>query len=166
MLGQKSSVFFTPAHTKTHNPDIANTLISSSVQKQTTNFQLQKHNIKFEGWKISRSGARKNSKRPVLAFQAVLWIRDILARIRIRGSGPLTLGSGSGSSMTFKRPLKISFCIFFIILQRQKSNKSPNSRNQGFSYYFCLMMEDLYPETYGSTTLVLRMVKPPKKRQL
>ncbi len=30
-------------------------------------------------------------------YQTVLWISKILARIRIRGSGPLTNGSGSGS---------------------------------------------------------------------
>ncbi len=72
---------------------------------------------------------------------------------------PLTTGSGcrSGScyfsSSTFKMPTKNllflqSFLLIpfwryiYIILQRQKfKKKSQTTRNQGFSYYFCLVIE-------------------------
>ncbi len=71
-------------------------------------------------------------------FYPVLRIRDILVRIRMRililGSVPLTNGSGSGSvtlvhlhhSSKIKKVIK----------------KSQNSRNQDFSYYFCLMWKE------------------------
>jgi hypothetical protein len=97
----------------------------------------------------------------------VLRIHDILGwiRIRIRGSIPLTNGSGSGfgsgswirillfSSLTFKMPAKNLFfntifsAYYFLKLHlhnfsKIKSQKeSLNSRNQGFSYYFCMMIE-------------------------
>ncbi len=61
-------------------------------------------------------------------YKPLLRIRDILGRIRIRGSIPLTNGSGF------------------------RIKKSQNSRNQGFSYYFCLMIEGsgFVPLTNGS----------------
>ncbi len=97
----------------------------------------------------------------------MLRIHDILGwiRIRIRGSIPLTNGSGSGfgsgswirillfSSLTFKMPAKNLFfntifsAYYFLKLHlhnfsKIKSQKeSLNSRNQGFSYYFCMMIE-------------------------
>ncbi len=91
----------------------------------------------------------------------MLRIHDILGWIRIRGSMPLTNGSGSGSwirillfsSFTFKMPAKNKFlntiCSAYYFLKRHlhhfskiKSQKvSLNSRNQGFSYYFCMMIE-------------------------
>jgi hypothetical protein len=68
------------------------------------------------------------------------------------GSVPFWYGSGSGSFslVTFKMPTKD--CKFFFLLNFLKVHlhhssqikimkKSQNSRNQGFSYYFCLMME-------------------------
>ncbi len=78
----------------------------------------------------------------------VVWIR-----IRIRGSMPLTNGSGSWirillfSSLTFKNHQKTNF--FFLLLFegtftsffKDKKSNSHNSRNQGFSYYFCLLIE-------------------------
>ncbi len=94
---------------------------------------------------------------------AVLRIHDILGwiRIRIRGSMPLTNGSGSGScirillfsSLTFKMPAKklifsLIFSAYYFLkvhlhhFSKIKSQKgSQNSRNQGFSYYFCMMIE-------------------------
>jgi hypothetical protein len=74
---------------------------------------------------------------------------------------PLTNGSGSGSwirillfsSLTFKMPAKnkffhtiLSACYFlkvnFYYFSKIKSQKeSQNSRIQGFSYYFCMMIE-------------------------
>jgi hypothetical protein len=58
----------------------------------------------------------------LLAFQVIVFllprIRDILVRIRIRGSVPLTNGSGSGSCYfrprpSIKTPTKfIFFCLF------------------------------------------------------
>ncbi len=92
---------------------------------------------------------------------AVLRIHDILVwiRIRIRGSMPLTSRSGcvSGSCYFHHWPsrrqqktnfvkkfsayyfLKVQLHHFSKILSQKK--KSQNSRNQGFSYYFGLMME-------------------------
>ncbi len=58
------------------------------------------------------------------------WIRDILVRIRIRLSVPLTCGSGSGLFVGgFQDANKNRFLC-----------KSQNSRNQGFPYFFCSMM--------------------------
>ncbi len=82
-------------------------------------------------------------------------------RIRIRGSMPLTNGSGSGSririllfsSLTFEMPAKIKFfntifsAYYFLKLHLhhfskiKSQKKSLNSRNQGFSYHFCMMIE-------------------------
>ncbi len=93
-----------------------------------------------------------HSRRPSL--QAVLRIHDILVRIRIRiwigGSMPRTNGSGCGSrSYCYQKNNFFNnfFCLLhfegtfgsFLKIKRQKN--SPNSRNQGFSYYFCLMIE-------------------------
>ncbi len=93
----------------------------------------------------------------------MLRIHDILGWIRIRGSMPLTYGSGSGSrswlrillfsSLTFKMPAKNLFfnTIFsaydFLKLHLHHFSKikmqkeSQNRKNQGFSYYFCMMIE-------------------------
>ncbi len=111
-----------------------------------------------------------------LGSKAVFQIRDILVRIRISGSVPLTNGSGYGayqrirlrillfSSVTFKTPRKNNFfsffCLFlwryiYIILQRKNvTKKSQNSRNIGFSYYFWFMMEGSgsVPPTNGSSS--------------
>jgi hypothetical protein len=48
---------------------------------------------------------------------SLLWIRDILVRIRIRGSVPLTFGSGSCflSSVADKMPTKNFFEVFLLI---------------------------------------------------
>ncbi len=92
----------------------------------------------------------------------MLRIHDILGwiRIRIRGSMPLTNGSGSWiwillfSSLTFKMPAKKTrffYTIFsaydFLKLHLHHFSKikiqkeSQNRRNQGFSYYFSMMIE-------------------------
>jgi hypothetical protein len=93
--------------------------------------------------------------------KAVLRIYDILGWIRIRGSMPLTSGSESGSwirillfsSLTFKKSAKNQFfniifsAYYFLKLHLhhfskiKSQNESQNSRNQGFSYYFCMMIE-------------------------
>ncbi len=92
--------------------------------------------------------------------------------IRIRGSMPLTNGSGFASwirillfsSLTFKMPAEnkifntIFSAYYFLKVQlhhfsKIKSQKeSQNSRNQGFSYYFCMMIEGSgsIPLTSGS----------------
>jgi hypothetical protein len=118
------------------------------------------------------------SKSQMVMFFAVLRIHDILRwiriRIRIRGSMPLTNGSGSGfgsgsririllfSSLTFKMPAKNKFlntifsAYYFLKLHlhhfsKIKSQKeSENNRNQGISYYFCMMIEGSIPLTSGS----------------
>ncbi len=82
------------------------------------------------------------------------WIRIL---IRIRGSMPPTNGSGSGSCYFRYWPsrcqqktnfltqffLLITFCsyIYNIFYKDKKSKESKNSRNQGFSYHFCTMIE-------------------------
>ncbi len=89
----------------------------------------------------------------------VLRIHVILGWIRIRGSMPLTNVSGSWirillfSSLTFKMPAKNKFfnTIFsaydFLKLhlhhfsKKKNQKESQNSRNQGLSYYFCMMIE-------------------------
>jgi hypothetical protein len=86
-------------------------------------------------------------------------LRDILVRIRnsdirIRIQLRILLFS----SATFKTTTKIfffliTFCSYtYIIFQRQKAiKKSQNSRNQGFSYYFCLMIDGSRSGSVSST---------------
>ncbi len=92
------------------------------------------------------------SKKPVLRIHDILvWIR-----IGIRGSMPLTNGSGSRSCYFFLRPSRCQQKLIFIFIfsayyffkvhlhlfSKIKSQKeSQNSRNQGYSYYFCMMIE-------------------------
>jgi hypothetical protein len=93
-------------------------------------------------------------------FRAVLRIHDILVwiRIHIHGSMPLTNGSGFGSgswisSLNFKMQtknlfFKTIFSAYYFLkvhlhhFSKIKSQKeSQNSRNQSFSYYFCMVVE-------------------------
>ena len=118
---------------------------------------------------IHNTGRNLTESPPPLMWQLsisepVLRIDDILGWIRIRGSMPLInvsgFGYGSGSSirillfssLTFKMPTKDKFfnTIFaalslfeakFKSFFKEKKSKSQNSRNQGFSYYFCTMIE-------------------------
>jgi hypothetical protein len=80
----------------------------------------------------------------------VFRIHDILGWIRIFGSMLLTNGSGSGSCYFHHRPLRCQQ--FFLLIKvlkvhlhhfsKIKSQKeSQNRRNQGFTYYFCIMIE-------------------------
>ncbi len=90
----------------------------------------------------------------------MLWIRDILVRIRIRSSVLLTYKSGSGfrsgscffcqwltrcpqniffsSKILALLLLKVHFLSVFV---DKKSKKSKNRGNQGFPYFFCLLTE-------------------------
>jgi hypothetical protein len=107
-------------------------------------------------------------------FWPVLRIRDILVRIRIRilicGSMPLTNWSGSGScsfrhwpsryqqKTNWEKSFSAYFCLkaqlhnFSMIKVKKKSQNRRNHRNQGFAYYFCLMIEGFgsVPPTKGS----------------
>jgi hypothetical protein len=95
-------------------------------------------------------------------FIAVLRIHDILVWILICGSMPLTNGSGSCSFRHWpsrcqqKTNKKKFFCLLlfegtFPSFSKVKSQKtSQSSRNQGFSYYFCLVIEE---SGYGSIPL-------------
>jgi hypothetical protein len=89
-------------------------------------------------------------------YCTVFRIRDILVHIQIQilGSVPLTNGSvsltnGSGSFALFVSDLqdtnkKIIFSNLFCLLVLEVIKvikKSPKSKNKGFSYSFCLMME-------------------------
>jgi hypothetical protein len=80
----------------------------------------------------------------------------ILGLIRIRGSMPLTNGSGSGSGSWIPsrcQPKTYVLTQFFLLIRyflklhihhfsKIKSlNDSQNSRNKGFSYFFCTMIE-------------------------
>ncbi len=108
----------------------------------------------------SKTGVFKieGGKAPfLLMYLPVLRIHDILGWIRIRGSMPLTNGSGScyyrhwPSRCQQKKKKKNFNTIFpayyflkvhlhhFSTIKSQKD--SQNSRNQGFSYYFCMMIE-------------------------
>jgi hypothetical protein len=105
----------------------------------------------------------RNSLKVLLPL---LRIHDILVRIWIR-TLPVPLTNGSGSCFFRQWPLKwqlkiillITLCSYiYIIFQKYNViNKSQNSRNQGFSFYFCLMKEGsgFIPRTNrsGSTTL-------------
>ncbi len=85
----------------------------------------------------------------------VLRIHDILLWIRIRGSMPLTNGSGSGCGYgscyfchwpsRFQQKTKFFYLLLFegtfTSFFRDKKSKLQNSRNQGFSYYFGLMID-------------------------
>ncbi len=91
----------------------------------------------------------------------MLRIHDILGWIRIRGFKPLTNGSGFGSgsrswirillflSLTFKMPAKnkifntifSAYDFLKLHLHHFSKKESQNRRNQGFSYYFCMMIE-------------------------
>ncbi len=125
---------------------------------------------------VTRYMFHKNS----VSFRAVLRIHDILVWIRIRGSMPLTNGSGFGSGywirillfssltckmLTKKTNLKNSFSAYYFwkvhlhYFSKIKSKKKlQTSRSQGFSYYFCMMIEGsgfaagsgLIPITNGS----------------
>ncbi len=101
-------------------------------------------------------------------YTSVLRIHGNFVRIRIRGSMPLTNGSGFRSCFFRQWPTrrqqktnlkKLFFCLllfegtftsFFKVKKVKK--KSQNSRNQGFSYYCCLMVEGSgsVPLTNGS----------------
>ncbi len=88
----------------------------------------------------------------------VLWIRDILVPIRIRGSVPLTSGSGScffrqwltSCQQKISYLFKVFFPYYFLKLYFHQSSKikikkkSQNSRNQVF-----LLVSYLF-QTYGS----------------
>ncbi len=96
-------------------------------------------------------------------FSPVLRIHDILGwiRIRILGSMPLTSGFGSGSwirdptifvidlqDVSNKLIFEHKFFCFLLFeatftsfFKDKKSKRVTNIRNQGFSYYFCMMIE-------------------------
>jgi hypothetical protein len=87
-----------------------------------------------------------------IGLPAVLRIHDILGwiRIRIRGSMPLINGSGSESWILLFSPSTFNtiFSAYYFLkvrlhhfLKIKSQKESPNSRNQGFSYYFCMMIE-------------------------
>ncbi len=91
-------------------------------------------------------------------WKAVLRIYDILVWIRIRGSMPLTNGSGSCYFRHWPQDANKNFfffnCSAYYFLKvhlhhfsKIKSQKElQNSRNQEFSYYFCMMKGDPDPE--------------------
>ncbi len=80
-------------------------------------------------------------------FLAMLWIHDILVRIRIRGSVPLTNGSGSGSnswSASFLQWLKKCKIIYFFIFF---SYKLPAGTIKIlFCKHYCRKGKDLDPD--------------------
>ncbi len=99
-----------------------------------------------------------NKSRTKTRAKPVLWIRDILVRIRICGSIPLTYGSCFFRQ--WKMPTNIHFFKTFFDyysfkahLHHKKSKKSQNNRNQGFSCLFCSLIEGSgSPEPYKIMT--------------
>ncbi len=97
-----------------------------------------------------------------LVLILVLRIHDILVWIRIRIRGSMHLNNGSGSSYfrhwpsigqqkTNKKKVFLLFTFRRVHLHhfsKISQKEVTNSRNQGFSYYFCLMIEGT-----GSMTL-------------
>jgi hypothetical protein len=79
----------------------------------------------------------------------VFWIRDILLRIRIPGSVPRCV-------VGLQAAKKTQFFLCFLCLHNfSKIKKSQNSRNQGFSYFFCLIIEG-----FGFVPLSIRIRIP------
>ncbi len=73
--------------------------------------------------------------------------------MRILGSVPLTNESGCGSGSPKNIGIQIrNSCTFTSFFKDKKSSRSFNSRHQGISYYFCLMMEGSGPRA-GSVLL-------------
>jgi hypothetical protein len=91
---------------------------------------------------------------------AVLQIHDILGWIRIRGSMPLTNGfaidlQDASKKLIFQQNflcLLLFEATFTSFFKDKKSKESQNSKNQGFSYNFCMMIEGSgsIPLTSGS----------------
>jgi len=59
-----------------------------------------------------------------------------------------------------------NFCCFLLsqatftsLFKDKKSKKSQNSRNQGFPYYYCLIMDLGGPKTYGSDSESAALIK-------
>ncbi len=89
----------------------------------------------------------------VQAPKPVLRIPDIIVRIRIRGSVPLTYivdpdpaifvsDLQDGNKKNYNLFCFLLFEATLTSVFKEKCHKeSQNSRNQGFSYYFCLMIE-------------------------
>ncbi len=83
----------------------------------------------------------------------MLLIRDILVRKRIRVSIPLTDGSGSCYFPQYcnRQEGNIFFVLYFLKVHlnhfstTKVTKKSKSSSSQGFSYYFCLMIERTGP---------------------
>ncbi len=108
-------------------------------------------------------------------YTAVLRIHAILVWIRIRGSKPLTNGSRSGSwiwillfsSLTLRCQQKTNLiknfclllfeCTFTSFLKDIKSKSHKNSRNQGFSYYFCIMIEGIRIRIWEAQKMSIRI---------
>jgi hypothetical protein len=99
-------------------------------------------------------GTAVGSLVPAVDLLAVLGIRDIFERIRILGSMPLTIGSGSGSSYFRHKPsrrhtknnFKKSFSPFYFLkvhlhhFSKMKSQKEVTK--QGESRFFLLLLGD------------------------
>ena len=112
------------------------------------------YNLTFLSWKNGLEGIIRirNKSLRIPVFRTC----DILARMLIRRSGPLTKWSrsGSGSCSVFVSDLQDANKKYFFssfpfedtFTVQHSSNikshkKQQNSRNKGFSYFFCLMME-------------------------
>jgi hypothetical protein len=98
---------------------------------------------------------------------SVLWIRDILVGIRIPGSVSLTDPDLALFVSGFQDVNNNEFFLHFLAFHFLKvhlhqslkrkchKGKSKNSRNQSFSYFFCLMMEgkNLQIRTYNTAEM-------------
>jgi hypothetical protein len=94
-------------------------------------------------------GSFLSGSETLIYLELVLRIRDILERLRILGSVAMTNGSGCGSGSHKNIRIRIrntgTFTSFF--KDKKVIKKSQNIRNQGFPYYFCLLMEGPEPKS-------------------
>jgi hypothetical protein len=91
----------------------------------------------------------------------------MLVRIRIHGSMPLTNGSGSCYFRHWPSRCQNFSAYYFLKVvhlhhfpKKNSQKESQNSRNQGFSYYFCMMIEGSGSGGFGSgsATLILTII--------
>ncbi len=118
--------------------------------RQETGHHMRRHERLSQGDRPEES--QNQHQECWYALCPVLRIHDILVWIRIRGSMPLTNGSGScyflhWPSRCQKKLIFSAYRYYFLKVHLHHFSKIKsqrelqNSRNQGFSYYFCMIIE-------------------------
>jgi hypothetical protein len=88
-------------------------------------------------------GTRSRLFLPGVLAESLLWIRDILVRIRICGFLTTDLLQIQIRILLFRQWLTRYQGTFSLVF---KDKKSQNGRNQGFSYFFACWWKDPYPD--------------------